>query len=109
LVLAVLRRIGSIAATEAGGDREGAGMKKVLIGSLHETVRQGLLARGVKMEKSANIGPEVEWEFCGKWLFRVENMPVASVEVLREGMRWDRARKGDVGTIRARTSIDRQE
>lgn len=109
LMLAVLRRIGRIAAaTESRRKEDGAGMK-VLIGSLHETVRQGLLARGVEMDKSANIGPELEWEFCGKWLFRVEELPVAGDEGLPEGMRWDRVMKADVETIRARSSINRQE
>lgn len=107
LVLAVLKRIGAIAAaTESGRQEDGM---KVLIGSLHETIRQGLLARGVKMDKSANIGPELEWEFCGKWLFRVEDLPVAGDEGLPEGMRWDRVTKVDVETIRARSSINRQE
>ncbi|KAG7293023.1 hypothetical protein NEMBOFW57_003068 [Staphylotrichum longicolle] len=96
------------AATESRRKEDGAGMK-VLIGSLHETVRQGLLARGVEMDKSANIGPELDWEFCGKWLFRVEDLPVAGDEGLPEGMRWDRAMKADVETIRARSSINRQE
>lgn len=47
----------------------------VLIGSLHETIRQRLLKMGVRMEKTKNIPPEVEWEFCNKWLFWVEELP----------------------------------
>ncbi|SPQ18225.1 ce529d9d-79b8-4ec7-bf6d-5b2dd05072ad [Thermothielavioides terrestris] len=97
---------------EMGGE-EGTGrrgtMTKVLVGSLHETVRQGLLARGVAMEKSPSIPAELEWEYCGKWLFRVEDLPAASAEVLPQGMRWDRVRKEDVALVLERTSIKRRE
>jgi hypothetical protein len=82
---------------------------EILVGSLHETIRQGLLARGVRMHKSANIPPEVDWEFCGKWLFRVEDLPLTGDCALPEGMRWDRVRKEDVGVVQSRTSITRQE
>ncbi|KAK4128768.1 hypothetical protein N657DRAFT_560978 [Parathielavia appendiculata] len=128
LVLAILRRIKAVAAAAStsnsgsddvhdgneGGNRTGEGAPDILVGSLHETVRQGLLARGVRMSKAPAVGPEVDWEFCGKWLFRVEDFPVPPAEGrheegLPEGMRWDRVRKEDVGVVLARTSIKRKE
>ena len=116
LVLAVFRRIRAIASSHDGradgsnreeGDGEG---RKVLVGSLHETVRQGLLARGVGMDKASGVPVELDWEFCGKWLFRVEDLPGSGGDgSLPGGMRWDKVRKGDVGVVQARTSIKRQE
>jgi hypothetical protein len=61
------------------------------------------------MENPAVVSVGLEWELYGKWLFRVEDLPAAADGPLPGGMRWDRVRKGDVGVVRARTSIDRQE
>jgi hypothetical protein len=128
LVLAVLRRIRSIASTSTGSNNshsngstndarkqdEDDNENRILVGSLHETIRQGLLARGVKMYKTPAVPPELDWEFCGKWLFRVEDFPSPSPSLdagtgLPEGMRWDRVRREDVGVVLARTSIKRTE
>lgn len=112
LVLAVLRRVRALAGSGGGGGVE------VLVGSLHEGVRQALLARGVGMRIPPGAPDGVDWEFCGKWLFRAEELPLpgpcrgrgaAEVPLPREGMRWDRVRKGDVGLVLSRTSIARQE
>jgi hypothetical protein len=130
LILALLRRIRTIASTSMGSDNSHTSVTanhagqarddngtRILVGSLHETVRQALLARGVKMYKSPGVGPELDWEFCGKWLFRVADLPSSSPSPhplgagtgLPEGMGWDRVRKEDVGVVLARTSIKRTE
>ncbi|KAK4233819.1 hypothetical protein C8A03DRAFT_47716 [Achaetomium macrosporum] len=115
LVLVLLRRARALGTAcdhqllipAAAGGLEGRQIK-VLIGSLHEDIRQRLLARGVRMEKSPNIPAELEWEFCGKWLFRVEDLPPSNGS-LPEGMRWDRVRREDVRLVLDRTSIKRKE
>ncbi|KAK3328969.1 hypothetical protein B0H66DRAFT_585538 [Apodospora peruviana] len=91
------------------------GEECVLIGSLHEAVRQRMLRKGIKMSKTLNVEDELEWEFCGKWLFREEDLSKVSssdgVIVGRNGMtmRWDKVRREDVALILSRTSIKRQE
>ncbi|KAL2180402.1 uncharacterized protein P884DRAFT_327347 [Thermothelomyces heterothallicus CBS 202.75] len=106
LVVAVLRRIRAIAAAGAG---TGDGAAEVLVGSLNESVRQGLLARGVRMRKSRNEPPGTAWEFCGKWLFRIGDLPLsAHHDPLPEGMRWDRVREQDVDVVLKRTIIKRK-
>lgn len=122
LVLALLRRIRAIAEAgdyvdlssgkqggNGGDEGKGNGKTRVLIGTLHEAVRQGLLARGVTMETSPSIPAEVGWEFCGKWLFRVEDFPPGCGGALPDGMRWDKVRREDAGLVLSRTSIKRQE
>ncbi|KAL2259158.1 hypothetical protein VTK26DRAFT_7255 [Humicola hyalothermophila] len=124
LVMAVMRRIRRIALaglTEEGGDGEGSRAREegaVLVGSLHETIRQGMLRRGVRMDAPDNVDPEVGWEFCGKWLFRVEDLPLVeqvdgdggkAVVRLPNGMCWDRARREDIPLVLSRTAIARQE
>jgi hypothetical protein len=109
LVLALLRRARAIAMTD-GALEGGRQMMKVLVGSLHEDIRQRLLRAkkgGVKMEKSPNLPAELEWEFCGKWLFRVEDLPAGDGS-LPEGMRWDQVRREDVRVVLDRTSIKRK-
>ncbi|KAH6853790.1 hypothetical protein B0I37DRAFT_360331 [Chaetomium sp. MPI-CAGE-AT-0009] len=106
LVLAVLRR------TRALGLSTGAEQQDVttpLVGSLHETVRRGLLARGVAMARSAAVPPGRAWEFNGKWLFRVEELPRVGEggESLPEGVRWDRMRREDVEVVQGRTRVTR--
>lgn len=117
LVMAVMRRIRGIAL--ADNKKEGKAEEgKILVGSLHEAVRQRMLRRGVRMEPSANVPPELGWEFCGKWLFRLEDLPpVERVDKdgdeagtgLPEWMRWDRVREEDLGLVLSRTSIARQK
>jgi len=80
----------------------------VMVGSLHEILRQRLLARGVRFSKTANTPEEIDWEICGKWLFRVDELPLP-VKTLPEGMRWDKVRREDVPLIQSRTWIPRQE
>ncbi|KAL2134178.1 hypothetical protein VTI74DRAFT_839 [Chaetomium olivicolor] len=113
LVLALLRRIRAIATTDMPHDdhrlKLGGSKNHVLVGSLHETLRQALLSRGVVMAKPPNVADDLAWEFCGKWLCRAENLPVPASAPLPQGMRWDRARKEDIATVLARTSINRKE
>ncbi|KAL2018705.1 hypothetical protein VTK56DRAFT_479 [Thermocarpiscus australiensis] len=128
LVLAVLRRVRAIAIASSDDSRvgnvEGRGRAAaawgragtVLVGSLSEVIRRGLLARGVKMDKAPGAEAGVEWEFCGKWLFRVEDLPLPKADgaglalpLLPGGMRWDRVRREDVALVLSRTSIARQE
>ncbi|KAL2165144.1 hypothetical protein VTH06DRAFT_440 [Thermothelomyces fergusii] len=112
LVVALLRRVRAMAADGTGpGD---AARTEVLVGSLHESVRQGLLARGVRMRKSRNEPPGAPWEFCGKWLFRIADLPLSGAaagndrDSLPEGMRWDRVREQDVDVVLERTVIKRK-
>lgn len=109
LVLALFRRTRALAlaaTTTTTTDREKDNMVP-LVGSLHETVRQGLLARGVGVAKSAAVPPGREWEFCGKWLFRVEELPLREGWALPEGVRWDEVRREDVVVVQARTRVRR--
>ncbi|KAK4105513.1 hypothetical protein N658DRAFT_417269 [Parathielavia hyrcaniae] len=139
-VLALLRRIKTIAATtrninsyhdnnitthtrdnDTYQPMEGDGTNTLLIGSLHETVRRALLARGIRLSKAPDVGPELDWELCGKWLFRVEDLPPTGIPLPagggpsswgglpKEGMRWDRVREGDAGVVLARTNVGRKE
>ncbi|KAM7207009.1 hypothetical protein V8F33_000108 [Rhypophila sp. PSN 637] len=85
----------------------------VLIGSLHETIRKRLLKLGVKMFKTKNVPAEIDWEFCNKWLFRVEDFPDSSSSsrtsetgVLQ--LKFDKVKRDDIPLILARTSIDRK-
>ncbi|KAK4251881.1 hypothetical protein C7999DRAFT_27563 [Corynascus novoguineensis] len=124
LVLAVLRRVRATAAAtisssssssssgpQAEEENKEGGMIRtgeVLVGSMHESVRQGLLARGVRMRKSINEPPNAEWDFYGKWLFRVENLPLPADHPLPEGMRWDRIGVEDIDLVLERTVIKRR-
>ncbi|KAH6650711.1 hypothetical protein F5144DRAFT_598146 [Chaetomium tenue] len=120
LVLTLLRRIRALATTTTTTEAENPDPAPEnltpLIGSLHETVRQGLLARGVRMAKSAAVPPGRAWEFCGKWLFRVEALLGGGEEeegggggvvLLPEGAGWDRMRWGDAEVVQGRTSVRR--
>ncbi|KAI1341597.1 hypothetical protein F5Y15DRAFT_361826 [Xylariaceae sp. FL0016] len=86
------------AAYLAGGHaREEA--ETVLVGSLSERTR-GMLVRAGMVFPYAEV--------YDKWVFRVEDLPdVASP--LREGMRWDVVRRGDIGLVLGRTHIQRKE
>ncbi|KAM7223256.1 hypothetical protein V8F06_001469 [Rhypophila decipiens] len=93
LVLTILRRMWEISSSQQqrpdgklgeGLDYYNGGAAKqqhtaVLIGSLHETIRKRLLKLGVKMFKTKNVPAELDWEFCNKWLFRVEDFPPVPV------------------------------
>ncbi|KAK3341623.1 hypothetical protein B0T25DRAFT_573984 [Lasiosphaeria hispida] len=104
LVLEVLRGVREL---EEGG--EGARFFErgwFMVGSLHEVVRQRLIARGVGVAKTRNVAEELEWEFCGKWLFRVEALEERG---LPQGMGWDVATRADVPVIQGLTSMPRKE
>ncbi|KAK0618355.1 hypothetical protein B0T17DRAFT_335467 [Bombardia bombarda] len=111
LALTVLRRIRRL---EAGTTYDrGLPRGEVMVGSLHEVLRQRLMARGVRMHKTANVTGPVDWHLLGKWLFRVEDLVGGGggekSAVLPAGMLWDTVRREDLGLVRARTSIARQE
>lgn len=110
------------------------GQHTVLIGSLHESIRQRMLTGlGLRMSKTRNVSPDLEWEFCHKWLFRVEDFPSSlsssssssssttitfptATELLEQGtdgnkklrIRFDTARREDMDLICSRTFIDRK-
>lgn len=88
----------------------------VLVGSLHECVRQALLNAGVVFRRTGAT-PEglVGWDYYEKWLFRVEDLAMVGNGAdldgnLPEGMRWDVVRdRGDAALVRSRTVIPRNE
>ncbi|KAK4220146.1 hypothetical protein QBC37DRAFT_407962 [Rhypophila decipiens] len=92
LVLTILRRMWEISSSQQqqqerpdDGGNSGAKQHTVLIGSLHETIRKRLLDLGVKMFKTKNVPAEIDWEFCNKWLFRVEDFPPAVIPTIPGG------------------------
>ncbi|KAK3694993.1 hypothetical protein B0T22DRAFT_89234 [Podospora appendiculata] len=106
LVLALLRRVRRISGVREKKPAE------TMVGSLNEALRRRLADRGVGMRKTANVPDGLPWEFCGKWLFRVQELPLGmhGEEIpLPVGMRWDRVARGDLGLVRSRTYIQRQE
>lgn len=128
LVLALFRRIRKIAAGGPGGGGDGGDATTapapVLAGTVHEILRHGLLVRGVRLLKPSGISAERDWEVCGKWLFRLEDLPMVAAKGdpsvgagtgdgrdsrgLPEGMRWDHARRSDIEAARARSNIKRR-
>lgn len=81
-------------------------------GSLHEAVRQAILREEVVVGPTLDKPEGVDWEFNGKWLFRVEDLPGAGGggTELPAGMRWDAVRDGaDVALVQSRTIIPRSE
>ncbi|KAK5663289.1 hypothetical protein OQA88_3716 [Cercophora sp. LCS_1] len=104
LVLAILQR-----ARRLGTDTQNCvvGHGKMVLGSLNEVIRQRLIHRGVGMDKTPAVEDGVEWEFCGKWLFRVEALGGFGLGV-GEGT-WDGVRRGDLEVVKARTRIPRQK
>lgn len=71
----------------------------ILLGTLHSRVRQLL-------ERSGRVQPRVTGNY-DKWLFRLENLPVAEVP-LPEGMFWDTATLEDCHLVVSRTDIPRR-
>ncbi|KAL2154800.1 hypothetical protein VTH82DRAFT_3476 [Thermothelomyces myriococcoides] len=106
------------AAALGGGSSAGSGYARWVGRSRREEealdlvvalLRRGLLARGVRIRKSSNEPPGTLMEFCGKWLFRIEDLPLpAENDSLPEGMRWDRVREQDVDVVLERTVIKRK-
>ncbi|KAK4672960.1 hypothetical protein QC763_107580 [Podospora pseudopauciseta] len=99
----------------AEGLWEGGRKKKILVGSIHEMVRKRMINLGMGLEKTALAGGQ-EWEFDYKFVFRVGDLPELeggmsdkTWEVEGREFYWDEVRKGDVGLVKSRTAIDRQE
>lgn len=117
LILALLRRIRALEADLPGTTERKIGRGKVIVGSLHEAVRQRLLQAGVRMARTgaSEVIAKGGWEFCGKWLFPPAPPGGDGGDggggggVLGEGMRWDVVTRGDVGVVQGRTAIPRQE
>lgn len=116
LILALLRRIRALEANLPLTTERKIGRGKVIVGSLHEAVRQKLLERGVRMGRTgaSEVIAKGGWEFCGKWLFpgaglRGGDGDLGERGVLGKGMRWDVVTRGDVGVVQGRTAIPRQE
>lgn len=116
LILALLRRIRALEANLPLTTERKIGRGKVIVGSLHEAVRQNLLERGVRMGRTgaSEVIAKGGWEFCGKWLFpgaglRRGDGDLGERGFLGEGMRWDVVTRGDVGVVQGRTAIPRQE
>lgn len=84
-----------------------AGSGRTVLGSLDEAVRLRLLAQGVRMTKTPAVADEIDWEFCGKWLFRVDELP--DMSAAEHTWVWDVVRRGDIPLIQSRTHIPRQE
>lgn len=121
-VLALLRRMRKIEAEYAGTataapERDpDPGARRpgtVLMGSLHEAVRQALIGTGVSVRATGVAPKGMGWDFYDKWLFRVEDLAGAGGGgggELPAGMRWDAIRdSGDAALVRSRTAIPRKE
>lgn len=124
LLSALLRRIRAIAArfnSEHADENVSSSSSSswVLFGSVHEAVRQRMLhSLSIEMKKTATVGPELDWEFCGKWLFRVEDLSSSSpsssevdqsLPPTKMKLRWDKVRREDVKLVQSRTRILRTE
>ena len=113
LTLAIFRRARKLEAEmRAQGIPRRVEAGKMLLGSLNEVVRTRLKARGLRMAKTAIVAAELEWEFCGKWLFRVPELATEGERggwTLGDGMKWDVVRREDVRLVQSRTLIPRQE
>ncbi|KAK3394087.1 hypothetical protein B0H63DRAFT_34953 [Podospora didyma] len=117
LVQALLRRIRALDQQHDDRDSDNSNNNDnkrrgtLVMGSLHEAVRRRMLAKlGVRMSKTPIVPDHVEWDWCGKWLFRVEELRHADDEQqLPEGMSWDGVTREDTVLVRARTKIPRQE
>ncbi|KAK4230492.1 hypothetical protein QBC38DRAFT_356783 [Podospora fimiseda] len=104
LLGALLKRIRRIT-----GENETEVKKWILFGSVNEVTRQGMFRCGVQMNKTGSVPQDLEWEFCGKWVFRIEELEDIIKGVLgkREGMKWDVLKEGDVPVVQSRTGIFR--
>lgn len=113
-VLFLLRRIRAIETSYAfahgeEGFNKGHSKGHVRIGALHETVRQLLIAAGVKVKATSVVPVGKEWEFYATWLIRVEDLKVENEVDLPTGMRWDVLREGDTDLVKGRTNIPKRE
>ncbi|KAK3988108.1 hypothetical protein QBC44DRAFT_343532 [Cladorrhinum sp. PSN332] len=127
LVSSLLRRVrkislGNSSSSGGGGGREDEEEVEeeeekeetwALFGSVNEAVRQRILrlsidGGGVRMKKTPNVPDDLEWEFCGKWLFRVEDLNDGGGGICNS-MSWDGVKKEDVGLVQSRTGILRTE
>ncbi|KAK4168514.1 hypothetical protein QBC43DRAFT_101011 [Cladorrhinum sp. PSN259] len=108
----IIALLGDIGAIQQKHDAKNVGSTTpsspwVLFGSLNEVIRLRMLAHGVRMSKSPNVPDDLEWEFCDKWVFRLQDLNPG--EGLKEGMSWDRIRREDVKFVQSRTTISRTE
>jgi hypothetical protein len=128
-LLLILQRIRSIETEQVlpGARRPPKG--SLLVGSLHEATRHALLGAGVGMSTTELVSKDVEWEWYGKWLFRIEDLPGGGDDddiaaktgegqgqqkkplvTLEKGMNWDVIRDtNDTAIVRSRTAIPRKE
>ena len=84
----------------------------VLIGSLHEAVRQLLVQKGVAVRPTDVPLAGTGWNFYDKWFFRTEDVVATSNydKGLPGGMNWDVIRdKNDTTLVRKRSEIPRRE
>ena len=104
LVMALLRRARRLEDQDPAS-RAAQGGRLAKIGSLAEPVRQRILARGAQVDKTDAASPGIDYELCGKWLFRVAELPAP--KGLPDGMVWDTAREEDCALVRSRTMVNR--
>lgn len=119
-LLALLRRIRAIESDYASGRSEESGEDRanirlgysknhVRIGALHESVRQALIAAGVRVKATSVVPAGQEWEYYATWLIRVEDLKAKNEVDLPEGWTWDALREGDTGLVKSRTHIPKRE
>lgn len=118
-VLALLRRVRAVEShfAAAGGAQEGLneGHSRgyVRVGALHETVRQALMAAGVRVRATGVVPPGQDWEFYASWLIRVpgdlKGPDGEGGDCLPDGCRWDVLRESDTGLVKSRTKIPKRE
>ncbi|KAJ9142090.1 hypothetical protein NKR23_g7325 [Pleurostoma richardsiae] len=108
LTVALLRHVRQIglahdAALAEAGSPPRRHARGVMVGSMHEGTRALLLGRrGLATSY---------WNPHDKWLFRVEGLPAGLPDPTAggSGMRWDAARRGDLGLIVSRTHLPKDE
>ncbi|KAK0734249.1 hypothetical protein B0T26DRAFT_634906 [Lasiosphaeria miniovina] len=76
----------------------------VVVGALNEAVRARLGERGVLMGSTIAIPRGMDWDWCAKWLFRLDALPGGGGGEM-EKMRWDTARREDLDVILSRTAV----
>ncbi|KAK3383013.1 hypothetical protein B0T24DRAFT_603292 [Lasiosphaeria ovina] len=125
LVVALLRRVrrleaeqwdqGLLASRGGGSGARGHSRGGVVVGALNEAVRARLGERGVLMGSTIAVPRGMDWDWCAKWLFRLDALPGGDGDLLAsvgggaggemEKMRWDTARREDLDVILSRTII----
>ncbi|KAK0667376.1 hypothetical protein QBC41DRAFT_357443 [Cercophora samala] len=89
--------------------------RKILVGSIHEEVRKRMVKMGMGLEKTSVMGNQ-DWELDDKFIFYTRTLPELTGgmreerwEVGGKEFYWDSIKKEDVGLVKSRTGIDRQE